>query len=38
MTIDKAILLEGPPGIGKTEIVQKLGAVLNIPVERVNLS
>lgn len=38
MMLSKAILLEGPPGVGKTSIIEALGKVLQISVVRVNLS
>lgn len=34
----KAVLLEGSPGVGKTSIVESLGAALDIRVMRINLS
>lgn len=38
MQINKAILLEGPPGVGKTSIIEALGKVIGHTVVRVNLS
>lgn len=34
----KAVLLEGSPGVGKTSIVEALGAALGVRVVRINLS
>lgn len=34
----KAVLLEGSPGVGKTSIVEALGAALGVHVVRINLS
>ena len=33
-----AVILEGPPGVGKTAAVNQIASLLNIPCERVNLS
>ena len=33
-----AVILEGPPGVGKTAAVENIAKLLNIPCERVNLS
>eukprot|EP00796_Vickermania_ingenoplastis_P012973 gene12973-8827_t len=38
MILHKAVLLEGSPGVGKTSIVEALGAALSIRVVRINLS
>ena len=38
MQLPKAILLEGPPGVGKTSIIEALGKVVGQSVVRVNLS
>ena len=38
MQLNKAILLEGPPGVGKTSIIESLGKVVGHTVIRVNLS
>lgn len=36
--IEKSVLLEGPPGVGKTSLVEYLARKLNIQLYRVNLS
>lgn len=33
-----AVILEGPPGVGKTAAVDKIAKLLDIPCERINLS
>ena len=38
MQLPKAVLLEGPPGVGKTSIIEALGKVVGQSVVRVNLS
>jgi midasin len=35
---DKAILLEGPPGVGKTSLILHLGSLLGKKVHRINLN
>lgn len=37
-TVRGSLLLEGPPGIGKTAVVQQVAAVLGVSCERINLS
>ncbi len=34
--ISQPLYFEGPPGVGKTEAVKRIGKVLNIPIARVN--
>lgn len=36
--VDKAILLEGPPGVGKTSLIEILSKKIGIPLYRINLS
>ena len=38
MTLKKAILLEGPPGVGKTSIIEALGKATGHKVTRINMS
>jgi MoxR-like ATPase len=38
LTLDKAIMLEGPPGVGKTSLVQFLAKKVGIKCYRVNLN
>ncbi|EMS12723.1 midasin, putative [Entamoeba histolytica HM-3:IMSS] len=38
MTLHKAILMEGSPGVGKTTIIEMLASMLNIHLYRINLS
>ena len=38
MTLHKAILLEGSPGVGKTTIIEMLASMLGIQLYRINLS
>jgi midasin len=38
MQLRKPVLLEGSPGVGKTSLVQALGAACGQPVVRINLS
>ena len=38
MTLPKPLLLEGSPGVGKTTLVEALGAAYGVPVVRINLS
>lgn len=35
---NKGVLLQGEPGVGKTSMISHIGAALNIPVLRINLS
>lgn len=37
MSLPKAILLEGPPGVGKTSLIENLGAVIGYEIVRINL-
>ncbi|KAL7716713.1 Midasin [Entamoeba marina] len=38
LTLHKAILMEGSPGVGKTTIIEMLASMLNIQLYRINLS
>lgn len=38
MTLNKGMLLQGEPGVGKTSIVQSIAKAVGIPVLRINLS
>jgi midasin (ATPase involved in ribosome maturation) len=38
LTLDKAIMLEGPPGVGKTSLIQFLAKKIGIKFYRVNLN
>ena len=35
---NKALLLEGPPGVGKTSLIQTLARLKNVPLYRINMS
>ena len=37
-TLDKPILIEGPPGVGKTSLVENLAKVSGRTLTRINLS
>ncbi|XP_058826762.1 midasin [Topomyia yanbarensis] len=37
LTLDKAILLEGPPGVGKTSLIENLARVTGFAIVRINL-
>lgn len=36
--LDKPILIEGPPGVGKTSLIENLAKISGRPLTRVNLS
>lgn len=38
LTLNKAVLLEGPPGVGKTSVVESLAKAVGYNVVRINLS
>lgn len=38
ITLNKGMLLQGEPGVGKTSIIQSIAKAVNIPVLRINLS